>query len=174
MAFNGLSGGSDGKESACNAGDLGLISESEDYLEKEMATHSRILAWRIICTEEPGRLQSMGLQRIRHNWVSDQYFHFHDIQSSLQFDPNLQTPPPLSHPPQQKHAPPCTHHLHSTTKVSWHFPNTPMSFHTLRWVPVHPSPLFLEYHSFFFLLGKTLFIFLKGLVDIFPYLWRLS
>ena len=67
MAFNGLSGGSDGKESACNAGDLGLISESEDHPEKEMATHSRILAWRIICTEEPGRLQSMGLQRIGHN-----------------------------------------------------------------------------------------------------------
>ena len=34
----------------------------EDTLEKEMATHSCILAWRIPCTEEPGRLQSMGLQ----------------------------------------------------------------------------------------------------------------
>ena len=34
----------------------------EDPLEKEMATHSSILAWRIPCTEEPGRLQSMGLQ----------------------------------------------------------------------------------------------------------------
>ena len=37
----------------------------EDPLEKGMATHSSILAWRIPCTEEPGRLQSMGLQRIR-------------------------------------------------------------------------------------------------------------
>ena len=46
--------------------------------------------------------------------------------------------------------------------------------HLLSWVPVHPPPLFLEDHSFFLLLGKTLFIFLKGLVDIFPYLWRLS
>ena len=36
----------------------------EDALEKEMATHSRILAWRIPWTEEPGRLQSMGLQRV--------------------------------------------------------------------------------------------------------------
>ena len=39
----------------------------EDLLEKEMATHSGILAWRIPWTEEPGRLQSMGLQRVRHN-----------------------------------------------------------------------------------------------------------
>ena len=39
----------------------------EDPLEKEMATHSRILAWRIPCTEKPGGLQSMGLQRVGHN-----------------------------------------------------------------------------------------------------------
>ena len=39
----------------------------EDLLEKEMATHSSILAWKIPWMEEPGRLQSMGLQRVRHN-----------------------------------------------------------------------------------------------------------
>ena len=39
----------------------------EDTLEREMATHSSILAWRISWTEEPGRLQSMGLQRVGHN-----------------------------------------------------------------------------------------------------------
>ena len=39
----------------------------EDPLEKEMATHSSILAWRIPWTEEPGRLQSRGSQRVRHN-----------------------------------------------------------------------------------------------------------
>ena len=39
----------------------------EDPLEKGMATHSSILAWRIPWTEEPGRLQSMGLQRVRHD-----------------------------------------------------------------------------------------------------------
>ena len=39
----------------------------EDLLEKEMATHSSILAWKIPWTEEPGRLQSMGLQRVGHN-----------------------------------------------------------------------------------------------------------
>ena len=39
----------------------------EDSLEKEMATHSNILAWRIPWTEEPGRLQSMGSQRVGHD-----------------------------------------------------------------------------------------------------------
>ena len=39
----------------------------EDPLEKEMATHSSILAWRIPWREEPGRLQFMGLQRVGHN-----------------------------------------------------------------------------------------------------------
>ena len=39
----------------------------EDLLAKEMATHSRILAWKIPWTEEPDRLQSMGLQRVGHN-----------------------------------------------------------------------------------------------------------
>ena len=39
----------------------------EDPLEKEMATHSSILAWKIPWTEDPGRLQSMGSQRVRHN-----------------------------------------------------------------------------------------------------------
>ena len=39
----------------------------EDLLEKEMATHSSILAWKIPWTEETGRLQSMGLQRVGHD-----------------------------------------------------------------------------------------------------------
>ena len=39
----------------------------EDPLEKEMATHSSILAWKTPWTEEPGRLQSMGLQRVGHD-----------------------------------------------------------------------------------------------------------
>ena len=41
----------------------------EDPLEKEMATHSSILAWRIPWTEEPGGLQSTGLQRVGHDWA---------------------------------------------------------------------------------------------------------
>ena len=51
-------------ESACNAGDLSSIPKREDPLENEMATHSSILAWKIPWLEEPGRLQSMGLQRV--------------------------------------------------------------------------------------------------------------
>ena len=42
----------------------------EDLLEKEMATHSGILAWEISWTEDPGRLQSMALQRVRHDLVT--------------------------------------------------------------------------------------------------------
>ena len=41
--------------------------DQEDALEEGMATHSRIVAWRIPWTEEPGGLQSMGLQRVRHD-----------------------------------------------------------------------------------------------------------
>ena len=44
-----------------------LFLGREDSLEKEMATHSRILVWKIPWKEEPGRLQSMGLQRVRHD-----------------------------------------------------------------------------------------------------------
>ena len=48
----------------------------EDPLKKEMATHSSILAWKIPWTEEPGMLQSMGSQRVGHNWVTSlSYFN---------------------------------------------------------------------------------------------------
>ena len=53
-------GGSDSKASAYNVGDLGSIPGLEDLLEKEIATHSSILAWKISRAEEPGRLSSMG------------------------------------------------------------------------------------------------------------------
>ena len=45
----------------------------KDPLEKEMTTHSSILAWRIPWAEEPGRLQSMRSQRIRHNWATKHF-----------------------------------------------------------------------------------------------------
>ena len=54
-------------ESSCNAGDLGLIPGQEDLLEKRMATHSNILAWRIPWTEDPGGLESMGSHRVRYD-----------------------------------------------------------------------------------------------------------
>ena len=53
---------SDGEEFDCYAGD-------PDPLEKEMATHSIIFAWRIRSTEEPIGLQSMGSQRVGHDYV---------------------------------------------------------------------------------------------------------
>ena len=46
----------------------------EDPLEKEMATHSSILAWESPWTEEPGGLQPMGFQRVRHDLVTEQEF----------------------------------------------------------------------------------------------------
>ena len=46
----------------------------EDPLEKEIATHSSILAWEILWTEEASRLQSLGLQRVRHDLKAKQYF----------------------------------------------------------------------------------------------------
>ena len=45
----------------------------EDPLENKMATHSSILAWRVPWTEEPGGLQSMGLQRVGHDWVNNTF-----------------------------------------------------------------------------------------------------
>ena len=48
----------------------------EDPLEKEMATYSSTLAWRIPWTEDPGGLQSTGSQRVGHNWATSLHFHF--------------------------------------------------------------------------------------------------
>ena len=50
----------------------------EDPLEKEMAIHSSALAWRSLWTEEPGGLQSMGLQRVRHNWETNTFTFISD------------------------------------------------------------------------------------------------
>ena len=55
------------KNPPANAGDAGLILGQEDPLEKKMTTHSSILVWEILWTEEPGRLQSMGLQIVGHD-----------------------------------------------------------------------------------------------------------
>ena len=60
-------GSSDGRESACMQETQVLSLGQEDPLEKGMATHSSNLAWKAPWTEEPGRLQSMGLQRVDHD-----------------------------------------------------------------------------------------------------------
>ena len=59
----GFPGSSDGNASACNAEDSGLI----------LATHSSILAWTIPWTEEPGRLQTMGSRRVRHEGATNTF-----------------------------------------------------------------------------------------------------
>ena len=71
----------------------------EDLLEKEMATHSSTLAWRIPWTEEPGRLQSMGSQRVGH--TERLHFHFHlslhvtlSLLVSVSLSLSLFCPPP--------------------------------------------------------------------------------
>ena len=56
-----------GKEYACKVAEPGWIPGSEDPLEEVLGTHSGFLAWRIPWTEEPGRLQFMGSQRVRHD-----------------------------------------------------------------------------------------------------------
>ena len=63
----GFLGGLDGKESTRNVGDLDLIPGWARPLGGGTGTHSSIPAWRIPWTGEPGRLQSMGLQRVRHD-----------------------------------------------------------------------------------------------------------
>ena len=65
--INTFPDGSDSKESACNAEDPGSIPVSGNPLEKEMATHSSIVAWEIPWTEEPGGLQSKGSQGVGHD-----------------------------------------------------------------------------------------------------------
>ena len=57
----------------------------EDPLEKEMAIHSSTIAWKIPWTEEPGRLQSMGSQRVRHDWATSLSLSLYVIWIPSQF-----------------------------------------------------------------------------------------
>ena len=66
----GFSGGSVVNNPPVNAGDESLIPGLEDPLEKEMATPSNIIAWKIPWTEELGGLQSTGSQKVRHDWAN--------------------------------------------------------------------------------------------------------
>ena len=59
---------------------------SRSLLEKAMATHSSTLAWKIPWTEEPGRLQSLRLLRVRHDWAASLSvftFHFHVLEKDM-------------------------------------------------------------------------------------------
>ena len=75
------------KNLPARARDVSLISGLGDPLKEEMATHSSILAWRIPWTEEPGRLQSMGSQRVGHDWTINVFtftkYHYSYSSSSI-------------------------------------------------------------------------------------------
>ena len=74
----GLPGGTSDKESTCQSRRLEIRIRSlgqEDPLEAGIGTHSGILAWRITQTEEPGGLQSIGLQRVKHDWRLSTHTH---------------------------------------------------------------------------------------------------
>ena len=78
-----MSCGSDGKASTYNAGDMSSIPGSGSSPGEGNETHSSILAWKIPWVEEPGRLQSMGLQRVGHDWMTS--LHVHDNTDSVIF-----------------------------------------------------------------------------------------
>ena len=71
----GYPGGSEGKESTCNAEDWVWFLGQEDSLEKEMATHSSTLAWKMPWTEERGGLQTMGSQVAGWDWETNTHIH---------------------------------------------------------------------------------------------------
>ena len=78
---------------------------SEDPLEEDVATHSSILAWKILWAEEPGRLQSIGAHKVRHGW-SNLAWSMHGLQSTRLLCPwnspgksGLPFPPPGDLPP---------------------------------------------------------------------------
>jgi len=87
----GFPGGSDGKESAHNAETQVWSLGWEYILEDEMTTHSSNLAWRLPRAEESGRLQSMGSQRIGHDWVTHTQVDASDrqVEELLNFSQNI-------------------------------------------------------------------------------------
>ena len=75
----GLPHSSVSEESVCSVGDLGLIPVSRRSPGEGNGNHCNILAWRTPWTEEPGGLQSMGLQRVRHNLATKPPNHHNNI-----------------------------------------------------------------------------------------------
>ena len=75
----GFPSGSDSEDSPAMQETWVWSLAHEDPLEKELATHSSILAWRILWTEESGGLEAMGWQRIRQDWVTNTHTHIHHL-----------------------------------------------------------------------------------------------
>ena len=135
----GIPGGSYGKEYACNEGDWVWSLGWEDSLEKEMVTHSTILAWKIPWTEESGRLQSTASQKDMNVWLiltvlniftllykrSPEHFHFAKLKfyNSIMFFHNgfsiIQSQPQCTKVQISPHPTPLGHHraLHRASCV---------------------------------------------------------
>ena len=82
----GFSGGSDGKESACNAGDLSSIPESGKIPGEGNRNPLQYSCLENPWTEEPGGLQSMELQRVRHNWATNTFTSNYSLAAALGLD----------------------------------------------------------------------------------------
>ena len=97
--------------------------DQEDPLEREMATHSNVLAWRIPWTEEPDGLQSMESQRVRQDWVTNTHTHTHTHTHTEQLWIKLL---PIMNAYKQGHRPvsavPCGYPDWSFCLVFWGFP----------------------------------------------------
>ena len=83
MSWLGVPGGSESKESVCNAGDLGLILGSGRSPGEGNGNPRQYSCLENPMTEEPGRLQSMGLQRVGHNCTTNTHTHILAIVDSV-------------------------------------------------------------------------------------------
>ena len=120
----------------------------EDPLEKEMATHSSILTWRIPWTEEPGGLQSTGSPRVRHDWetslsLSGLWWGLSSIIVNSTIKQSLSHNPPMA---QQVKNPPAMQDQSLVGKIPWR-KSTPLQYSCLEspmdkgvwWATVHRS-----------------------------------
>ena len=112
-------------------------SLGREDLEKEMATHSSVLAWKIPWTEEPGRLQSLGWQRVGHDWATSLYMctnHKACVKQGTTLPQNIYPPITSENPQNFSHG----KFKMSLTALSDHtFPNPILSnFHWLTRPPI--------------------------------------
>ena len=115
----------------------------EDPLEKKMAIHSSTIAWKIPWTEDPGRLQSMGSQRVRHDWATSHSF-IHQFSSVVQLCPTLCNPMDCSTPGFPVH-----HQLLDLVQIHVHQVDDAIQpFHPLS--PASPPALNLSQHQSLF------------------------
>ena len=121
----------------------------EDPLEKEMATHSSTLAWKIPWMEETGRLQSMGLRRVRHDWVNSLSL---SVQFSRSVVSNSLWPQGMQHARLPCPSPTTRAITNSFQSRWWCYPtisssvlpfsSCPQSFPTSLWPHIYKQPLY--------------------------------